>query len=63
MDEVISTRRLVHIVQAYKIFGDKMKAIEMCINRFDEDTKQSFLQLYAALDENLTSKEENDSEA
>jgi len=63
MDEVISTRRLVHIVQAYKIFGDKMKAIEMCINRFDEDTKQSFLQLYAALDENLTPKEENDSEA
>lgn len=62
MDELISTRRLVHIVQAYKIFGDKMKAIEMCVNRFDEDTKQSFLQLYAALDENLTSKEENDTE-
>ncbi len=62
MDELISTRRLVHIVQAYKIFGDKMKAIEMCVNRFDEDTKQSFLQLYAALDENLASKEENDTE-
>ena len=63
MDEIISTRRLVHIVQAYKIFGDRMKAIEMCINRFDDDTKQSFLQLYAALDENLTPKDEDDIES
>jgi hypothetical protein len=42
VDEVISTRRLVHIAKAYSIFGDRMTAIEMCINRFDDDTKQSF---------------------
>lgn len=54
MDEIISTRRLVHIINSYNIFGDRQKAIELCINRFDEDTKQSFLQLYSALDETLT---------
>ena len=46
VDEIISTRRLVHIVQAYSIFGNKMKAIELCTNRFDDDTKASFVDLY-----------------
>ena len=50
VDEIISTRRLVHIAKAYSIFGDKMKAIELCINRFDEDTKASFRDLYTKLD-------------
>lgn len=50
IDEVISTRRLVHIAKAYKIFGDRMTAIDMCINRFDEDTKASFRDLYTKLD-------------
>jgi len=50
IDEVISTRRLVHISKAYKIFGDRMSAIDMCINRFDEDTKASFRDLYSKLD-------------
>jgi hypothetical protein len=50
VDEVISTRRLVHIAKAYSIFGDRMTAIDMCINRFDEDTKQSFRELYAKID-------------
>jgi hypothetical protein len=53
IDEVISTRRLVHIVQAYEIFGKRrMKAIEVCTNRFDEETKTSFIELYLKIDEN-----------
>ena len=50
VDEVISTRRLVHIAKAYSIFNDRMKAIEYCINRFDEDTKASFKDLYTKID-------------
>ena len=46
VDEVISTRRLVHIIRAYSIFGNEVKAINVCLNRFDEDTKKSFLDLY-----------------
>ena len=51
VDEVITTRRLVHIVEAYAIFQNKLKAITNCINRFDDDTKQSFLDLYTKVDE------------
>jgi cobaltochelatase CobS len=50
VDEVITTRRLVHIVQAYSIFGDRLIAINNCVNRFDDDTKQSFLDLYTKVD-------------
>jgi MoxR-like ATPase len=50
VDEIISTRRLVHITQAYSIFNNKMKAVEMCTNRFDEDTKNSFVELYTKVD-------------
>ena len=50
MDEIISTRRLVHIVNAFAIFEDKMKAISMCISRFDSETKESFLDLYSKVD-------------
>ena len=50
IDEVIATRRLVHISNAFAIFNDRMKAIEMCVNRFDEDTKTSFLDLYSKID-------------
>src|SRR5210317_2193587 len=50
VDEIISTRRLVHIIQAYSIFGQKMKAIEVCTNRFDDDTKNSFIELYTKVD-------------
>jgi hypothetical protein len=49
-DEVISTRRLVHIVETYGIFGDKLKAIVLCLNRFDEDTRASFVDLYTKID-------------
>ena len=50
VDEIISTRRLVHIAKAFSIFDDKMTAIDMCINRFDEDTKLSFKDLYTKID-------------
>jgi hypothetical protein len=54
IDEVISTRRLVHIIRAYAIFGKRMKSIEVCVNRFDDETKQSFIELYDKIDENAT---------
>ena len=50
VDEIISTRRLVHITQAYAIFNNKMKSITMCTNRFDDDTKNSFVELYTKVD-------------
>ena len=50
LDEVISTRRLVHIIKTYGVFGNKMKSIELCLNRFDTDTKMSFLDLYTKVD-------------
>ena len=50
IEEIISTRRLVHILRAYSIFNDKAKAIQMCVNRFDDETKQSFLELYDKVD-------------
>ena len=50
IDEIISTRRLVHIVRAYSIFGDKAKALQVCINRFDDETKAAFLELYDKVD-------------
>tara|TARA_Y100000015_G_scaffold11678_1_gene11179 strand:+ start:3048 stop:4124 length:1077 start_codon:yes stop_codon:yes gene_type:complete len=50
IEEIISTRRLVHIVRAYNIFGDKAKAIQVCVNRFDDETKQAFLELYDKVD-------------
>jgi len=49
-DEVISTRRLVHIVKTFGIYGDKKRAIEYCLNRFDADTKITFLDLYTKID-------------
>ena len=58
VDEVISTRRLVHIVQAYNIFEDKLKAIQVCLNRFDDETKQAFLDLYDKVDETVDVKQE-----
>ena len=54
VDEIISTRRLVHIVQAFAIFGNKMKAIEVCTNRFDDDTKNSFVELYTKVDSGVS---------
>ena len=50
IEEIISTRRLVHILRAYSIFNNKAKAIQVCVNRFDDETKQSFLELYDKVD-------------
>jgi len=55
VDEVISTRRLVHIAKAFTIFKDKMKAITLCVSRFDEETKMSFLDLYSKVDASVES--------
>ena len=60
IEEIISTRRLVHIVRAYKIFGDKAKAIQVCVNRFDDETKQAFLELYDKVDADFEMPVEND---
>ena len=58
VDEIISTRRLVHIAKAYSIFKNKLEAIELCINRFDEDTKTSFRDLYTKVDADVIKSEE-----
>ena len=57
IDEVISTRRLVHIIRAYSIFNDKLKAIKVCTNRFDDETKQAFLELYDKVDADVDIQE------
>jgi len=58
VDEIISTRRLVHIAKAYAIFNDRMTSINMCINRFDDDTKASFADLYTKIDSGVSVEEE-----
>ena len=57
VDDLVSTRRLCHIVQTYSIFGDRNKAIELCVNRFDQDTKEAFIDLYQKVD-GTTSEQE-----
>jgi MoxR-like ATPase len=60
VDEVISTRRLCHIVQTFSIFNKRDKAIDLCISRFDEDTKEAFLDLYSKVDaEQIIAPEES----
>ena len=63
VDEVISTRRLDHIVKAFAIFGDKMQAIELCVARFDDDTKASFSDLYTKIDAGVDVSGETPEEA
>ena len=60
VDEIISTRRLDHIVKAFTIFKDKMTAIKMCVARFDEDTKESFMDLYTKVDAGVMTNEETE---
>tara|TARA_A200000159_G_scaffold32549_1_gene29189 strand:- start:434 stop:1591 length:1158 start_codon:yes stop_codon:yes gene_type:complete len=60
VDEVISTRRLCHIVQTYSIFNDRMKAINLCIARFDDDTKEAFLDLYTKVDSGVEFNNDED---
>jgi len=58
VEEIVSTRRLVHIVRAYSIWNNKEKAIEVCVNRFDDETKQAFLDLYDKVDGDVNFGEE-----
>ena len=60
IEEIISTRRLVHIIRAYSIFKDKAKAIQNCVNRFDDETKQSFMELYDKVDADVDFDKESD---
>ena len=62
IDEVISTRRLVHIMKAYAIWNNRMKAIKVCVNRFDAETKQSFIELYDKIDAGVDLNKEEDDE-
>ena len=60
IEEIVSTRRLVHIIRAYSIFKDKAKAIQNCVNRFDDETKQSFMELYDKVDADVDFDKESD---
>ena len=62
IDEVISTRRLDHIVKAFAIFKDKMKSIELCVSRFDTEVKESFIELYTKIDNGIDPLAENKEE-
>jgi len=62
VDEVISTRRLCHIVQTFSIFDNRSKAIDLCISRFDEDTKAAFLDLYSKVDDGVLTSEASEEE-
>ena len=60
IEEIISTRRLVHIIRAYSIFNDKAKAIQVCVNRFDDETKQAFMELYDKVDADFAISSEDE---
>jgi hypothetical protein len=64
VDEIISTRRLVDILKSYSIFGDRMKSIKMAIERFDDETRESFMSLYEKIDAkvDMTAEEETEAE-
>jgi MoxR-like ATPase len=62
VDEIIATRRLVHIIHAFAIFKDRMKAIAMCVARFDDQTKDTFMDLYSKLDDKVTLPSEESEE-
>ena len=53
IDEVVSTRRLVNIVEAFNIFGDKRQALTLCMSRFDDLTQKSLVDLYEKVDEDI----------
>ena len=59
IEDVVTTRRLVHIVNAFRMFGDKLKSITMCISRFDEETRNSILDLYTKIDAGVDLNAEN----
>ena len=62
VDDIISTRRLCHIVQTFSIFGNRKKAIELCVNRFDVDTRAAFMDLYEKMDAEVVEPVEAEAE-
>ena len=60
VDEVVSTRRLCHVIKTFSIFKDRVKSVEMCINRFDEDTITAFTDLYTKIDAGELTDEESE---
>jgi hypothetical protein len=60
VDEIITTRRLINVCEAFGIFGDKSKSINMAISRFDVDTKEAFLSLYGKIDDEIDPSEDSD---
>jgi len=59
LDELISTRRICHIIQTFSIFKKRSKAIELCVNRFDTDTREAFIDLYSKVDASVVTSDEN----
>lgn len=57
VDEVISTRRLTHITKTFGVFKDRLKAVQLCLNRFDDETKTTFLDLYTKIDPSVLPEE------
>jgi hypothetical protein len=62
-DEIIATRRLIHIAKAYSVFSNRLKAVELCVARFDEETKESFIDLYKKFDAEASKPVEDGSDA
>ena len=58
VDDIITTRRLIDVVKSYSIFGDKMKSITLCLERFDDETRDSFADLYTKVDAGVTFNED-----
>jgi len=63
VDEIIATRRLMHIAKAFSIFGDRLKAVELCVARFDDETKESFTELYKKIDADASKSPADDTDA
>ena len=59
VDEIVTTRRLIDITKSYSIFNDKLKAVSMCLERFDDETKESFTDLYTKIDEGVSMEDLN----
>ena len=62
VDEIVTTRRLIDITKSYSIFNDKLKAVAMCLERFDDETKESFTDLYTKIDAGVSLEDLNQSE-
>ena len=62
VDEIVTTRRLIDITKSFSIFNDKLKAVAMCLERFDDETKESFTDLYTKIDAGVSIEDLNPSD-